>query len=153
MNSEISTEELHKEFISKICQTGKVWALEYNDEFASADSEEYEDEEGNPAEMICFWSEESKAQECINKEWKNYKIEVISLSEFIENWCIGMSNDQLLIGSDFTKQRIGHESDPLEVILEINEECLLKKFNIKLENYSSLVTLAKEIRKVLITEE
>ncbi len=64
-----------------------------------------------------------------------------------------MSNDQLLIGSDFTKQRIGHESDPLEVILEINEECLLKKFNIKLENYSSLVTLAKEIRKVLITEE
>lgn len=149
----METEKSLQEFIQKICQTGIVWALELNEEYASEYSNEYEDEEGNPAEMICFWSEEKFAQEAAVKNWKKYSTDAIQLNEFIENWCLGMSNDQVLVSSDINADKIGFESDPLELILEINKECLLQKINPKLENYSSLTTLADEINKILITEE
>lgn len=142
-----------QEFIEKICQTGKVWALVNKDEYASLESAEYEDENENPAELICFWSSEEKANQCINQEWKNYKLDEITLVEFIENWCIGMSNDEILVGSDFDFNRNGEESDPLEIILYINDYCKKENIKIELESYESLTNLAIEIKKVLITEE
>jgi hypothetical protein len=41
------------------------------------------------------------------------------LSDFIENWCLGMENDELLVGSEFERNMFGFESEPMELIIEL----------------------------------
>ncbi|MBI1837733.1 MAG: DUF2750 domain-containing protein, partial [Flavobacteriia bacterium] len=113
--------------------------------------EEYEDENENPAEMICFWSTKKTAKSCTNKDWKNYKVTEISIVEFIENWCIGLSNDQLLAGLNFDSNRNGIEVDPLELIIQIYHFAKLE--NIEIYEQTRFDNLILEIKKSLIEEE
>jgi len=81
--------------------------------------------------MICFWAEKVRAKSCAIDEWKKYKVTKIQLTDFIENWCIGMANDELLIGTQFDQNLFGYEANPLELILElilIGKNLNFKKF-------------------------
>ena len=53
----------------------------------------------------------------------------------MENWCIGMENDGILIGTEFDQNMFGYELEPLNMILELvselrnrNKDCNFKKF-------------------------
>lgn len=135
-------------FIEKVCKSGTVWSLENSDGFATSQSNEYEDDDANPVQLICFWSDEQLAKACIKAEWYDYKPVELTLSDFIESWCIGMYNDGFLIGSDFDQNMFGYEIDPLEMIGMLYAELTKQGKQIKLANYNSLDELVEEIARL-----
>ena len=139
----------HENFISRICQTGIVWALEKEDGYATASSINYEDDEGDPAEVLCFWSDKAMALACSKDDWEGYVPVEIPLSDFIENWCIGMDNDLIMAGVDFDEELTGEEEDPLELILEIGEELNNQGKKVQLQKYKSMADLVAEVNKIL----
>ena len=139
----------HLNFIKKICNTNIVYALENDDGFATSWSDEFEDEYGDPAGIICFWAEEARAKSCIADEWNDYHLKEIKLPDFVENWCIGMHNDGMIAGTSFDKNLFGYEMEPLGLILEIANE--LKKQNLKmsLRKFSSIEDLEEKVKIIL----
>jgi acyl carrier protein len=135
----------HKRFIKKVCETGSVWGLENDEGFAMSSSEEYEDADGEAVDLMCFWSEKSLAQACEKKEWVGYRTTEIALGDFMENWCIGMYEDELLIGTDLDEELFGSEIDPLDLILELCAELKSQGKEIQFENYKNINDLVKEI--------
>ena len=145
----IVTRQRHERFIKKVCETGVVWGLENKEGLATSSSDEYEDKVGEPIEIICFWSDKAVAKSCIKDDWNDYQPVEITLSNFIENWCIGMSIDGLLIGSNFDQNMFGFEVDPLELIIDLSKELKNQEKEIKLEKYHHISELTDEIEKIL----
>lgn len=132
-------------FIKTICKSKIVYGLESEEGFAVTGSVDYDDENGEPVEVICFWSEEAMAQACVKQAWANYQVVEIPLAEFIENWCIEMNNDGLLVGVDLDETLSGVEIEPLELILELVKEFKVSNKTIAFETYDSLADLEKQI--------
>ncbi len=138
-----------EQFIAKIIETELVWALEKEDGFATASSINYEDDEGDPAEVLCFWSDKTFAEACAKDDWEGYTPVQIPLGDFIENWCIGMDNDLIMAGIDFDTELVGDELDPLELIIVIGELLSKQEKKIALEKYRSMDDLVAEVNKIL----
>ncbi len=137
----------HEKFVRSICETGTVWALENKDGLATSNSDEFEDEEGNPVLLFCFWADKALATSCITGEWHDYKPIEIPLNTFIENWCIGLYNEGYLIGSNFDQNMFGFEVDPLALIVAISNELKQQNREIKLHQYKNMAELVEEIEK------
>ena len=142
----------HESFIKKVCESGVVWGLENDEGFAMSSSGEYEDSDGEPLDLICYWSEKTLAQSCKNEEWIDYRVTDIPLGEFLENWCIGMSEDELLIGTNFDPELSGFEIDPLDLIIEICKELKNQSKEVKLQNYKNIDDLVNEIESIISEE-
>ena len=149
LQDSIITKQSHEKFIKKVCESEMVWGLENEDGFATTSSNEYEDENEEPLELICFWSENALANACAKEEWDGYEPVEIQLSEFIENWCIGMANDNLMIGSNFDQNMFGFEIDPLDLIIELGKELKVQNKEIKLHNYKHLDDLVNAVEKII----
>jgi len=143
----------YEKFIQTICLNETVFALEGEDGFATSYSNELEDEEGNPFDLLCFWSDKAGANACIHSEWSGYQISAIPLAEFLENWCIGMSNDGLLVGTNFDRNLFGYEVDPLELLLEILNELEETNKQIQLTHFESLEAFEIHVRNAIEFEE
>ncbi|MFP9099716.1 DUF2750 domain-containing protein [Flavobacterium sp. RHBU_24] len=139
----------HKKFIKKICETGIVYGLENEEGFATSLSNQYEDEEGGPIEMICFWSEKAFAAACAKDGWGGFEVAEMPLAEFIENWCVGMHNDELLAGTEFDSNMFGAETEPLLLIQQIIEELKSTGKTISLTEYESIEELEALVRENL----
>jgi len=140
----------HEEFVRQVCKTTIVYALESEKEgLATSSSNNFEDENGEPVEIICFWSEKAYANSCKKDGWKEYKLVEISLSEFIENWCIGMDKEGILVGPNFDQNMFGHEIDPLELILELVQVLQNNKSEIEFLKFENLDDLEYQIKEVL----
>lgn len=126
-------------------ETSIVYGLENKEGFATSSSNDVEDEE--PIPLICFWSEAALARSCKGGDWSDYNVVEVSLSDFLENWCIGMSNDGLLLGTNFGRNMFGYESDPLEMAIELSKELKRqgKDKDIVLEKYSHLDELVDQL--------
>lgn len=135
----------HEKFVKNVCETNIVYGLKSKDGFATSDSNDQEDEDGEPIGIICFWSEKALANACIKDDWAEYQVAEITLSEFIENWCIGMNNDNLLAGTNFDHNLSGFEIEPLELALELIKELKANKNNITLRKFTGLNDLEKQI--------
>jgi hypothetical protein len=142
----IVVRQRHEKFIKKICETNIVYGLESEDGFASSSSNNVDDETDEPVKIICFWSEKAWAKSCIKNDWANYDLAEIPLSEFIENWCVGMSNDKLLVGTNFDQNMFGYEVEPLELILDLVKELRTIKSEIRFLKFSSLDDLEEQIK-------
>lgn len=142
----------HEQFIKTICETGIVYGLENEEGFATSASNEFEDEDGEPVEMICFWSEKAYAEACTKEGWSDFNIAEISLADFIENWCVGMHNDELLAGTDFDSNLFGTEAEPLTIILQIIEELKSTGKTITLESYANIEELENQVKDSLEQE-
>ena len=136
LQDSIVTEKRHKRFIQTICESGIVYGLKSNEGFATSSSVHYEDDEGNPIKIICFWAEKALAKSCIKDNWSKYNISEIQILDFIEIWCIGMEDDGLIVGTQFDQNMFGFEAEPLELILDLitelkstGKELNFKKFN------------------------
>lgn len=89
---------------------------------ATSRSSKYEDNERKQVGLICFWSERSLAKSCIKDDWIDYVPVEISLGDNIEDWCIGIPNEGLLIGTEFNQNMFGFEVDPLDLVFELGKE-------------------------------
>lgn len=134
-------------FVKNVCKSKIVYGLESEEGFAISGSMDYDDENGEPVEVICFWSEEAAAASCAREDWANYQVVEIPLGEFMENWCIEMNNDGLLAGIDFNENLNGSEIEPLELALELVKGLKSVNKTVAFETYSSLADLEKQIRK------
>ncbi|MDN5397308.1 MAG: DUF2750 domain-containing protein [Chryseobacterium sp.] len=145
----ITIENRHKDFIKKVTETEIIYALQDDNGFAVSYSNELEYEDGEPVQIICFWSDEARAKSCINDEWSHYKISSIPLNEFIENWCLGMNNDGLVAGTNFDSNLFGFEAEPLELVLDIIEELKRTGKTINLVKFENIQEMETQIKDVL----
>jgi hypothetical protein len=139
----------HEKFTKRVCETNIVYGLESEEGFATSSSNDFEDEDGEPIGIICFWSEKALANSCIKNGWEEYKLTEISLSEFIENWCIGMDNDELLVGTNFDQNMFGFEIDPFDLILELVEELKTNKKELEFLKFENLADLENQINEAI----
>jgi hypothetical protein len=142
-------EKRHQKFITTICESEIVYALKNRKGFATSSSNHYDDTDGNPVGMICFWGEKARAKSCIKEGWKRYKIQEIQLADFLESWCIGMENDGLIIGTAFDQNMFGYEAEPLELILEITQELKTLKKEIPLRKFDGIYDLEAQVKDIL----
>ncbi len=141
--------ESQEKFLKEVCETNIVWVLEKDEEFATSFSGQYEGENGDPAEILCVWSDSKSAEACAQEDWEGYKASQISLSDFIGKWCLGIADDGIMAGLNLDTELIGAELDPLELILELSNELKKQKKSVTIDGYASLADLVKEVKEVL----
>ncbi|AZA98891.1 DUF2750 domain-containing protein [Chryseobacterium joostei] len=145
----ITIQNRYKDFIKKIIETETVYALKDEKGYATSYSNEIEDEDGEPAQIVCFWSDAARAKSCVDQEWNHYEVFPISLREFIENWCLGMNNDGLIVGTNFDSHLFGYEAEPLEVIIDSIEELRTTGKSLELRKFENMEDLESQFREIL----
>lgn len=149
LQDHITVENRHKDFIKKITETETIYALKDDKGYATSYSNEAEYEDGKEVQIICFWSDAARAKSCIENEWNHYEPSPIPLNEFVENWCLGMNSDGLLVGTNFDSNLLGYEAEPLELILDIIEELRSSGKSLELRKFENTEDLEKQIKEVL----
>lgn len=142
-------EQRYERFIKSVCETEIIYGLEKSEGFATSESIHYEDDEGDPIELICFWSETDLANSCSKSGWEGYSTSEISLTNFMENWCIGMENDGLFVGINFDQNMFGFEIEPLELILELIKELTKQNKQLVFKGFSDLKDMKDQIEDIL----
>ena len=145
----ILIEKRHQRFIKTVCATGIVYSLKRRKRFATTSSVHFENDDGDPLGMICFWAEKALAKSCAIDSWRKYKLIEISLGDFLENWCIGMENDDLLVGTQFDKNMFGFEAEPLELILDLCTELSVLKKEVPLKKFTGIEDLAQQVKAII----
>lgn len=145
----ITVQNRYKDFIKKINETETVYTLKDEKGYATSYSNEIEDEDGEPAQIVCFWSDAARAKSCVDQEWSHYEISPIPLREFLENWCLGMNNDGLIVGTNFDSHLFGYEAEPLEVITDSIEELRATGKSLELRKFKNMQDLESQIREIL----
>ena len=145
----VTIDNRHKRFVKTVAKTEIVYSLKNKKGYATTTSVQFEDSNGNPLSMLCFWSERARAKSCIINEWKKYNVVEIGLAEFLESWCIGMAKDDWLVGTQFDQNMFGYETDPLELILEIARELEEIRKQPTFINFDSLVDLKNTINEII----
>ncbi|WP_347218933.1 DUF2750 domain-containing protein [Chryseobacterium sp.] len=145
----ITLQNRYKDFIKKVSKTETVYGLKDDKGYATSYSNDQEYEDGEPVQIICFWSDAARAKSCVSKEWNRYEATPVPLNEFLENWCLGMNSDGLLVGINFDSNLFGYEAEPLEVVLEIIEELKKNGKSLPLRKFDDLEDMENQIREVL----
>lgn len=140
---------LKKTFIDTVIKQNKVFSLTLDEGFAMSLSNSYVDEDDNQMELFCFWSEEKKAQSSIKDEWEEYKVATITLSTFLEDWCIGLSNENYVIGLEFDDKLVGVEGDALELLIDICKLLITKSIGLKFNKFKSVQELLDYAEKAI----
>lgn len=141
--------EHHKAFIEKVCATELVYTLKNEEGYVSSACNLMEDDEGVPYDKMCFWSDKALAESCMVAEWQDCRVDMIPLSTFIESWCIGMSSEGLIAGTEASAEGIGFEIDPLELILELATQLEHTGKSIQLEKFKDINELVQQIKEIL----
>ncbi|QKJ28993.1 DUF2750 domain-containing protein [Mucilaginibacter mali] len=126
-------EDKYKLFIEKAAATKMVWGLMSKDGWANSHSNEDED-----VDIIPFWSDRAYAKACARDDWRGYVPTAIPLAEFLESWCIGMADDETLVGANWDANMFGMEADALEVAADILKQLKSINSSIKFRDYSSI---------------
>ncbi len=145
---EINHEIIIAQFITKVVSTQQIWGLKSEEGWAVAMSNLYD-----KAEVYVFWQTQDAAQQCSKEEWKDYKPEKISLAEFLEDWCVGIFEENSLIGVQWDYNLCGGEIEPMELAQQIIGE--IKKTNtpIKFVKYATLQALSNLIDKAILDDQ
>jgi len=143
-----ATEKRYNDFVARIVEANAVWGLTKDETWATSSSAEFED-----TEVILFWSEQKGAADCAEDEWATYKPESITLVEFLENWCVGMYGDQLLLGADWDTDLSGKEAEPLVVALDVINALKAKGKTLEFSQYDSQEEFEEQVVEALGGEE
>mgnify|MGYP003582675654 FL=1 len=149
IQNEAAALDRHNVFVKNVTETGVVYALKNEDGYATSSSNELEGDDGEPVEMICFWSDKALAESCIEEEWADYEVEALTIADFLENWCIGMSNEGVIAGTNFNSKMLGYEIEPLDLILEIIEAYIGLNKELPLKKFDDINDLEKQVRRIV----
>lgn len=132
-------------FIESVAKSKRVFTLMGEGESALSTSLHFLDEEGNEAPVLCVWSSEALASYHKKEDWKNFKLKVIPLGEFIENWCLGMFFDGVIVGVNFDQHMFGKEVTSLELAEDLIQKLEQNLINIEFKNFKDLEELKEYI--------
>ncbi|WET50451.1 DUF2750 domain-containing protein [Chryseobacterium indologenes] len=149
LQDQITLKIRYKDFIRKVSETEIVYGLKDEKGYATSYSNDLEYEDGGPVQIICFWSDAARAKSCVDREWNRYEASPIPLNEFLENWCLGMNSDGLILGVDFDSNLFGYEAEPLELVLEMIKELKKNNKSLTLRKFDDLEDMENQIREVL----
>ncbi|MCA5005248.1 DUF2750 domain-containing protein [Sphingobacterium bovistauri] len=131
-------EAKYNRFIKTVCETEIVYTLKEPRGFAFLYSNQFEDEDGEDALLLCFWSKEAYSNACKQAEWKNHELVEIPLDLFLKNWCIGMKKDYTYAGIECNSHLFCSEKDPIHLAIAILEELIEQD---KLGNFVQYYTI------------
>ncbi|MHA6248022.1 DUF2750 domain-containing protein [Pontibacter sp. CAU 1760] len=147
MQPAATPDKVYEAFVKRIVETDAVWGLTKDETWATSNSAE--DAEN---EVILFWSTQEGAAACSEDEWENYVTEKISLVEFLENWCVGMYGDGLLLGADWGADLSGKEAEPLAVAYDVIKELKANNKKLDFEQYESQDEFEEQVVEALDQE-
>jgi hypothetical protein len=136
-------------FIDSIIKNNCVYSLGLDGGLAMSLSNNFVDDEDEQMELFCFWSDSKNAQKHQKEEWQDYQLITLSLSEFLEDWCIGMSDENYIAGTDFDTQMTGNEEDPLELLISICTRLEEQKIELKLKKFKSVSEILSSAQKAI----
>lgn len=138
----------HLSFVERVVELDTVWALQNEEGCAVSNSNEYDD-----VEVIPFWSDKAYAAACAKEDWKEYRAVSMPLAEFLEDWCVGLHNDDLLVGTNWDANMFGEEANPLALALEILEKLKEKNKAITLTKYATMDEFERLLRTAISDKE
>jgi hypothetical protein len=97
----------HERFVREARASGLVWGLKSDQGWAVCESGEYEGTDVYP-----FWSDEMRARVHCADEWSGYTPASLDLDLFIDTWLAGMSEDGVLVGTNWDAELSGMEVEP-----------------------------------------
>jgi len=133
-------ESKYNQFVERVAATKLVWGLKSKTGWANTESAE--DDE---VAVIPFWSERAYAKICARDDWKSYSPTEVPLSIFLEDWCMGMAENDTLAGINWDANMLGKELDALELIVDVLNRLKVINSAIKFVNYSSIDEFIAEI--------
>ena len=139
-----SVEDNHKTFIDNVVSSGKVWGLASSSGFVKTTSREFEN-----AAVIPFWSDEQSAAAITKNGWEQYTPTSMPLSEFLENWLVGMYNEDILVGTDWNMDMTGDEHEPLELAVEIADKLIEAGHGQSFEKYKDINDYQAQVKSQL----
>jgi len=110
----LSGSQRYKYFIKKIVDWEEVWGL-YNEGWALAGDE-------NDIKTFPVWPAKEYAQLCAKNEWKNYKPEMISLAEFIDELLPTLKKDGVFLSVFNTPNNVAVTPSIDQILEDINTE-------------------------------
>lgn len=132
-------------FVKRVSELNLVWGLENEDGWASSHSNDYEG-----IEIILFWFGRTYATACAKDNWSSYKAKSIPLAEFLESWCIGMANDNTMIGTNWDPNMFGKEINTLTIALEIATLLKINKCDTSFLEYDDIDDFIVKLKQALI---
>ena len=140
MSQEI-TESKYKTFIEKIVASKLVWGLQDKKGWANSYSNDSED-----VDVIPFWEDRFYAKSCAVDGWKGYAAVSIPLSDFLENWCLGMIEENILAGINWDAKMIGDEVNASKLAIDILDRLKAIDSAIEFMEYGSIDELTAKIK-------
>lgn len=115
--SEDFQENLDRLIIESL-ENGCIWGLRDTEgHWATVESEQVAE-----ITVMPFWSCQQLAQALCTEEWQIYTPVAIAIEEFLEDWLLGMHNDVLRVGVNWTTELEGEELEPLDLLEEFQSE-------------------------------
>jgi len=142
----------YSDFIKTVVKKQKVYSLENTEGIASADALYHSNTEGQPKGMIFFWSEKRLADRLCNAEWDSYAAKEIKLADFLEKICIGLYQDQHIVGINFDTDLLGYEVAPLQLALDTIIKLRKTDTNLSLSRYEDMKIFEQLVREHLNNE-
>lgn len=97
-------------FVEECTKTKLVWGLKNEDGWLAVDSTEFEE-----SEVMPFWSNREDAAAHNVEEWSDFEVLEIPLDIFVEDWLITLSEDGVLVGTNWNAQLEGKEVEPQDL--------------------------------------
>ena len=66
-----------------------------------------------------FWSDRAYAERAAVDTWRHYEPTAIPIAEFIDGWLRGMSEDGVLVGTDWDANNAGREIEAATLAQEL----------------------------------
>ncbi len=136
-----NTDSIYKSFIEKTVASKLVWGLQSKNGWANSYSNDNED-----VDVIPFWEDRFYAKSAAVDDWKGYNATSIPLSDFLENWCVGMKEEKILAGINWDPKMNGEEVDVSKLAIDILDRLKAIDSAIDFFEYDSIDALAAKIK-------
>ena len=111
---ETDAQASHARFVREVRASGVVWGLKSDHGWAVCESEEYEDTDVYP-----FWSDEAGARVHATDDWSGHVPASLDLDLFIDTWLVGMSEDGVMVGTNWDAELSGLEVEAYDLAQEL----------------------------------
>ena len=132
----------YQDFIKNVVAADEVWGLEGQDGLAISSSSEDEEQD-----VIPFWSSESLAESVAVDDWVGFKPSPMGLTEFLENWLVGMHNDEILVGTNWDAALSGKEIEPMQIALDLAIEVKSAAKSLEFAHYKNLDDFIEQVKE------
>ncbi len=139
--SQETTDNTYKSFIEKTVASKLVWGLQNKNGWANSYSNDSEE-----VDVIPFWEDRFYAKSAAVDDWKGYAASSIPLSDFLENWCLGMKEEKILAGINWDAKMVGLEVNAATMALDILERLKAIDSAIEFMEYNSIDELIAKIK-------